>query len=165
MVKSLYDVIIQVNDAYDKVAEQIPVDRTPALKRAYIEYKSNPIVDAVIQQGGTNFADELLKYAKGDKTNKKYLEECLGLELPRVTTAIEEILGVAGMGGLIGMVGTSSNLSRREMLRISIGTSVGAALGWGADFAGKHYNRAILRSSSSYLDRANFLDNTYRSLR
>lgn len=162
MAKSIYDSVVQVADAYNKVEEKTSVDKKTAIKRLYEDNISNPVVSLVIN-GNSSFVDELLKYAKGDKTNKQYLEECLGIELPKLSMSGGAIMAGAGIGGLIGMIGTPE-ITRREMIRIGLFTLPGAGLGALVDFGGKEIKRASL-INYGHFERAQFLDSTYRSVK
>ena len=161
MTKSLYDVLVQVKDAYDKVAEHTSVDIAPALKRIYREHNSNPLVNAVMQ-GRTSFVGELIKYAKGGTTNKEYLAQALGRNLPNVSMDRWDVVGFAGIGGLIGLSRSSDeDISRRDIFKVGVGALSGAALGTGVAAVKKEMSIAWL---VDYFEKAQFLDNTYRKV-
>ena len=160
MVKSLYDVVGQVNAAYDLVSEHTSVDRNPALKKVYAQHSSNPVIKSLMD-GEAGVEYQLLRYAAGHLENKRHMEEILGT-LPNVSL---DYIAATGMGGVTGVLTnilwSGTDLSRRDMIRLGLVTALGAGLGIGVDSIKKEWN---LNHMEQFFKRAQLLDKTYRSI-
>jgi len=159
MAKSLYDAVTQVQSAYSKVAEHTSVDVRPHLKKLYEERSSNPIVNSLLKEE-TTFVDKLIRYFEGKESNRRDLEECLGLELPILSINLLAAIGLTAAGAEVGLL-KAKGLGRRDLLKIGGTAALGALAAGGVQH---EINTHDLAGLIDYLKRAQFLDNTYRSV-
>lgn len=125
-IKTLYEIVKQVEDAYDLVSHYTSVDKKTGLKSVFDKWENNSVVRAV-KEGKTSFSKES-DYFKGfspkglpeelrkNDQRASDLEECFGTYYA-VRDPVDTFGKGAIGGALIGSL-TFITMTRREALRL-----------------------------------------------
>ena len=96
MAKSLYGVIKQVENAYDLVSKYTVIDKKAGLRRVFEEWKSNQLVEAVME-GRTTFYEEHRKVFDEYDFKNILMTSSLPEGFKEKVADLEACIGTSGM--------------------------------------------------------------------